>query len=169
MMPLLGKFNFRLLKVTIRAPLSGENSATKVVNKLKFIFIKIAQARGGPGFLWFFVYFLTEAEAPKTTRLLHHKLTIIYFHFKFIFSSLQIYFPGSLQHFQSELNRCKPFLTKIVPMQAMSQSTNNVYQSILKNTEDKDAIDASELTRRINLFNEKFAATLLSIKDFETR
>ena len=54
-------------------------------------------------------------------------------------------------------------------MQAMSQSTNNVYQSILKNTEDKDAIDASELTRRINLFNDKFAATLLSIKDFETR
>ena len=165
MMPLLGKFNFRLLKVTIRAALSGENSATKVVNKLKLIFIKIAQARGGPGFLWFFVYFLTKAEAPKTTRLLHHKLTIIYFHLKFIFSSL----PGSLQHFQSDLNRCKPFLTKIVPMQAMSQSTNNVYQSILKNTEDKDAIDASELTRRINLFNDKFAATLLSIKDFETR
>ena len=60
------------------------------------------------------------------------------------------YNSGSLQHFQSELSRCKPFLTKIVPMQAMSQSTNNVYQSLLKSTEDKDAIDVSELTRRIN-------------------
>ena len=79
------------------------------------------------------------------------------------------YNSGSLQHFQSELSRCKPFLTKIVPMQAMSQSTNNVYQSLLKSTEDKDAIDVSELTRRINFCNNKFATTLKGIKDFETR
>jgi hypothetical protein len=40
----------------------------------------------------------------------------------------QFFSAGSLQHFQSELHRSKPFFTKIVPMQAMSQSTNNVYQ-----------------------------------------
>ncbi len=54
-------------------------------------------------------------------------------------------------------------------MQAMTQSTNNVFQSILKSTEDREAIDTSELSKRMERFNEKFASTLQAIKSFENR
>ena len=76
---------------------------------------------------------------------------------------------GSLQHFQSELVNSKPVFGKIVPMQALTQSTNNVFQSILKSTDDKEAIDTSDLSRRMQFLNDKFAETLQKIRDFEAR
>jgi hypothetical protein len=54
-------------------------------------------------------------------------------------------------------------------MQAMTQSTNNVFQSILKSTEDREAIDTSELSKRMERFNDTFNTALQGIKNLESR
>jgi len=46
--------------------------------------------------------------------------------------------------------RWKPLLAKVVAVQSMAQSVNNVFQSVLKTTEDKEAIETSGIITRNN-------------------
>merc|ERR1712083_1273239 len=67
---------------------------------------------------------------------------------------------GSREELQYELDKHKAFFVKTVNMQAMLQSKNNVFQSILKNTDGKEAIDTAELKARMHRLNETFADTI---------
>ena len=76
---------------------------------------------------------------------------------------------GSREELQRELEQHKNYFVKTVNMQAMLQSKNNVFQSMVKNVEGKEGIDISDLKRRMNTLNENFAATIDSSKQVEMR
>jgi nesprin-1 len=54
-------------------------------------------------------------------------------------------------------------------MQAMLQSKNNVFQSMVKNTDGKEGIDLGHLRGRMAALNEKFANTIEASKQAEAR
>ena len=74
---------------------------------------------------------------------------------------------GTQEEMRIEYDKHKPFLSKTVNMQAMVQSKNNVFQSILKNTEGKEGIDNSDIVMRMNTLNEMFEDKLNAIKELD--
>ena len=74
---------------------------------------------------------------------------------------------GTQEQLQIEYDKHKPFLSKTVNMQAMVQSKNNVFQSILKNTEGKEGIDTSEIINLMKNLNDRFDRCLTSVRQFE--
>ncbi len=54
-------------------------------------------------------------------------------------------------------------------MQAMLQSKNNVFQSMVKNTDGKEGIDLGHLRGRMAALNEKFANTIEASRQAEAR
>ena len=76
---------------------------------------------------------------------------------------------GSREELQNELEQHKTYFVKTVNMQAMLQSKNNVFQSMIKNVEGKEGIDISDLKTRMNTLNDKFAETIDSSKQVEIR
>ena len=54
-------------------------------------------------------------------------------------------------------------------MQAMLQSKNNVFQSMVKNVEGKEGMDIADLKMRMNVLNEKFSSTIDASKQTEMR
>ena len=64
---------------------------------------------------------------------------------------------GSREQLQSELEQHKNYFVKTVNMQAMLQSKNNVFQSMVKNVEGKEGMDIADLKMRMNVLNEKFS------------
>ena len=54
-------------------------------------------------------------------------------------------------------------------MQAMLQSRNNVFQSMVKNVEGKEGMDIADLKMRMNVLNEKFSSTIDASKQTEMR
>ena len=71
------------------------------------------------------------------------------------------------QSLQEELAKHRPFLAKTVNMQANVQSKNNVFQSILKNTEGKEGIDTVDIVARMSGLNNRFETCLGKVKEFE--
>ena len=67
---------------------------------------------------------------------------------------------GSRVQLQIELEQHKNYFVKTVNMQAMLQSKNNVFQSMVKNVEGKEGIDIADLKMRMNVLNEKFSSTI---------
>ena len=76
---------------------------------------------------------------------------------------------GSREQLQAKLENHKNYFVKTVNMQAMLQSKNNVFMSMVKNTEGKEGIDLSDLKERMNTMNEKFAATIDQSKQTELK
>lgn len=74
---------------------------------------------------------------------------------------------GTQEELQQELARHRPFLSKTVGMQAMLQSKNNVFQSILKNTEGKEGIDCAAITARMGALNARFEGCLTKLRGLE--
>jgi nesprin-1 len=70
---------------------------------------------------------------------------------------------------QNQLDEHRNFFVKNINMQAMLQSKNNVFQSMVKNTEGKEGIDLSHLRGRMAVLNEKFSDTIESSKQAEAR
>lgn len=73
----------------------------------------------------------------------------------------------SQDELQTEYNKHKPFLSKTVNMQALLQSKNNVLQSILNNTEDKEDLDNSDIVKRMQEINTEFEKKLEAIKEMD--
>ncbi len=73
----------------------------------------------------------------------------------------------SQDELQTEYNKHKPFLSKTVNMQALLQSKNNVLQSILNNTEDKEDLDNSDIVKRMQHINTEFEKKLEAIKEMD--
>merc|ERR1712096_222390 len=67
---------------------------------------------------------------------------------------------GGREQLQAELEQHKNYFVKTVNMQAMLQSKNNVFQTMLKNIEGKEGINVSPLQERMNSLNDRFAATI---------
>ena len=76
---------------------------------------------------------------------------------------------GSKDHLFSELEQHRGYFNKTINIQAMLQSKNNVFQSMLKNTEGKEGIDIVDLKTRMNKLNERFANTVDTSKQVELR
>ena len=76
---------------------------------------------------------------------------------------------GSKDHLFSELEQHRGYFNKTINIQAMLQSKNNVFQSMLKNTEGKEGIDIVDLKARMNKLNERFANTVDTSKQVELR
>ena len=67
---------------------------------------------------------------------------------------------GNREQLQGQLETHRTFFVKTVNMQAMLQSKNNVFQSMVKNTEGKEGIDLTHLRGRMAALNETFAETI---------
>ena len=52
-------------------------------------------------------------------------------------------------------------------MQAMLQSRNDVFQSMVKNVEGKEGMDIADLKMRMNVLNEKFSSTIDASKQIK--
>ena len=76
---------------------------------------------------------------------------------------------GSKDHLFSELEQHRGYFNKTINIQAMLQSKNNVFQSMLKNTEGKEGIDIVDLKTRMSKLNERFANTVDTSKQVELR
>ena len=76
---------------------------------------------------------------------------------------------GSKDHLLTELEHHRGYFNKTINIQAMLQSKNNVFQSMLKNTEGKEGIDIVDLRTRMNKLNERFANTVDTSKQEELR
>ena len=76
---------------------------------------------------------------------------------------------GSKDHLFTELEQHRGYFNKTINIQAMLQSKNNVFQSMLKNTEGKEGIDIVDLRARMNKLNERFANTVDTSKQVELR
>ena len=76
---------------------------------------------------------------------------------------------GSKDHLFSELEQHRGYFNKTINIQAMLQSKNNVFQSMLKNTEGKEGIDIVDLKTRMRKLNERFANTVDTSKQVELR
>ena len=76
---------------------------------------------------------------------------------------------GSKDHLFSELEQHRGYFNKTINIQAMLQSKNNVFQSMLKNTEGKEGIDIVDLRTRMGKLNERFANTVDTSKQVELR
>ena len=76
---------------------------------------------------------------------------------------------GSKDHLFTELEQHRGYFNKTINIQAMLQSKNNVFQSMLKNTEGKEGIDIIDLRSRMNKLNERFANTVDTSKQVELR
>ena len=76
---------------------------------------------------------------------------------------------GSKDHLFTELEQHRGYFNKTINIQAMLQSKNNVFQSMLKNTEGKEGIDIVDLRTRMNKLNERFANTVDTSKQVELR
>ena len=76
---------------------------------------------------------------------------------------------GSKDHLFTELEQHRGYFNKTINIQAMLQSKNNVFQSMLKNTEGKEGIDIVDLRTRMNKLNERFANTVDTSKQVEQR
>eukprot|EP00095_Tigriopus_kingsejongensis_P001452 maker-scaffold207_size258870-snap-gene-1.17 protein:Tk01452 transcript:maker-scaffold207_size258870-snap-gene-1.17-mRNA-1 annotation:"PREDICTED: nesprin-1-like" len=75
---------------------------------------------------------------------------------------------GEPEDLQIELAKHKPFLAKTVNMQSLLQSKRNVFQGVLKNTEGKEGLDASDVSRRMDYINGRFEVALRAVQQFET-
>ena len=76
---------------------------------------------------------------------------------------------GSKDHLMGELEQHRNYFNKTINIQAMLQSKNNVFQSMVKNTEGKEGIDIIELRSRMDRLNERFANTIDTSKQVELR
>ncbi len=76
---------------------------------------------------------------------------------------------GDLEQMQAEYDRHRPFLSKTVNMQAMAQSKNNVFQSVLKNTEGKEGVDNSDVVARMQVLNDRFEQSLKNVKELDQK
>ena len=76
---------------------------------------------------------------------------------------------GNREQLQHQLDTHRNFFVKTVNMQAMLQSKNNVFQSMLKNTEGKEGIDVSDLKTRMGKLNEVFASTIDDSRQLELK
>lgn len=76
---------------------------------------------------------------------------------------------GSKDQLERELEQHRSFFNKTINIQAMLQSKNNVFQSMVKNVEGKEGIDIAELRTRMNGLNERFANTIDTSKQVELR
>ncbi len=74
---------------------------------------------------------------------------------------------GTQDEMRTEYDRHKPFLSKTINMQALVQSKNNVFQSVLNNTEGKEGIDNGNIVRRMNAVNDKFEEKLATIRELD--
>jgi nesprin-1 len=76
---------------------------------------------------------------------------------------------GSREQLAAQLEAHRGVFIKTVNMQAMLQSKNNVFQSMLKATEGKEGIELGQLRSRMAALNEKFANTIEASRQTEAR
>ena len=76
---------------------------------------------------------------------------------------------GGREHLQNELDKHRNYFVKTLNMQAMLQSKNNVFQTMLKNIDGKEGIDISPVKVKMTNLNERFADTIDSSKQIEAR
>ena len=76
---------------------------------------------------------------------------------------------GGRDQLQAELEEHRNYFVKTVNMQAMLQSKNNVFQTMMKNIDGKEGIDISTLKARMGKLNERFSETIDASKQIETR
>ena len=76
---------------------------------------------------------------------------------------------GGREQMQSELEQHRNYFVKTVNMQAMLQSKNNVFQTMMKNVDGKEGIDISSLKVRMGKLNERFSDTIDASKQMEIR
>ncbi len=74
---------------------------------------------------------------------------------------------GTQEEMRIEYDKHKPFLSKTINMQALIQSKNNVFQSVLKNTDGKEGIDNGNIVERMKVINDKFESKLNAIREFD--
>ena len=76
---------------------------------------------------------------------------------------------GGREQMQTELEQHRNYFVKTVNMQAMLQSKNNVFQTMLKNVDGKEGIDIDTLKIRMGKLNERFSDTIDASKQMEIR
>ena len=76
---------------------------------------------------------------------------------------------GGREQLQNELEQHRNYFVKTINMQAMLQSKNNVFQTMLKNVDGKEGIDINSLKIKMGKLNERFSNTIDSSKQLEIR
>lgn len=76
---------------------------------------------------------------------------------------------SSPEELRAQYEKLKPHLAKANAIQGVMQSNNNIFQGILRNTEDKDGLDNSKIVQRLQALNDKFDDTVNQVGKMEKR